>query len=318
MKICLISFDHWEYDSRIIKTLQDKGIEAHHINTGKFRYRYPTPFHRVTNFFNKLLLKKNIKKLKQRQYIVDELEKLGHQDKILVINPELIPVDIHNKIKLFATEYIAYLYDSSKRYPVEHLLNGIFNKIFSFDADDIKKYNLIPLSNYIYHDKKPLKSREAFSYRVFMILTIDDRLPTLNKIANELDRLAIGYKFILVGRHKPVGLNPNIQFQKNIVKLNELEHYLNETEMFLDIVRENQTGLSFRIFESLAYQKKLITTNRSVNEYSFYNPKNILILDKDIVNINPPFFETPYEPLDDAVYYKYTLDNWVKTVFSLT
>jgi len=317
MKICLISFDHWHYDSHIIKTLQEKDIEATLINTGKFRYKYPTPLHRVSNFLNKLILKKNIKKIKQRQYILEELAKLGPQDKILVINPELIPTDIHKEIKKFAGEYIAYLYDSSDRYPVEHLLNGLFDRIFSFDAKDVARYGFTPINNYIYHKKKALKPAGQFAYKVFMILTIDDRLPVLNKIAYELDKMGIAYKFIVVGKKKPAGLNPNITYQKNIIDLKEVEKYLDDSEIFLDIIRDRQTGMSFRIFESLAYQKKLITTNSIVREYEFYNPGNIMVIDPDNIVIDPGFFTTPYQPLPEDIYHKFTLDHWVDVVFDL-
>lgn len=65
-------------------------------------------------------------------------------------------------------------------------------------------------------------------------------------------------------------------------------------------------------------QKKIITTNKSIISYDFYNPNNIFILDEDKpVNINPAFFTTPYEPLSDEIYHKYTIQNWVKTVFKL-
>lgn len=315
MKICLISFDHWEYDKYIVDNLKEKGITATHINTGKFRYHYPTPFHRIYNFLNKVFFKRNIKKIKQREYILDEFKKLGKQDKILVVNPELIPADIHKKIKTFTAEYIAYLYDSSKRYPIEHLLDGIFDRIFSFDKDDVNKYGFLHITNYIYLEKKPLKTN--FRYKLFMILSVDDRLPTLNKIAYKLDDLGVNYKIILVSKHKPDNLNPNITWQKNILKLPELEQYMAESEIFMDIIRDNQDGLSFRVFESLAWQRKLISTNKTIPEYSFYTPENILIIDKDDIDISPDFLTIAYKPLPEAVYNQYTLDNWVNTVFEL-
>jgi hypothetical protein len=129
--------------------------------------------------------------------------------------------------------------------------------------------------------------------------------------------MGISYKFILVGKKKPTGLNPNITFQKNIINLKELEQYLENTEMFLDIIREKQTGMSFRVFESLAYQKKLITTNPIVKEYDFYTGNNVMVVDPRNIVMDPEFFKTPYQPLDEAVYEKYTLDTWVKKVFDL-
>ncbi|QEE51343.1 hypothetical protein FUA48_17745 [Flavobacterium alkalisoli] len=315
MKICLISFDHWEYDKHIVRALKDKNIEAYHINTGKFKYKYPTPFHKITNFLSKVVFKRNIKKIKQQQYILKELNKLGTQDKILVINPELIPVAIHKKIKSYTKEYIAYLYDSSKRYPIDHLLDNIFDKILSFDSDDVAQYGFSPISNYIYMDKKPLQQPNEVTYGAFMILSVDERLQTLNAIANRLDTININYNFMLVGKHKPTGLNTNISYQRDIIKLDRLDEYMSNAKVFIDIVRVNQTGLSFRVFDALCYQKKLITTNKTIKDYDFYNPNNILIVDADNPIIEASFFETPYEPLDENIYYKYTIDNWVNTVF---
>lgn len=43
-----------------------------------------------------------------------------------------------------------------------------------------------------------------------------------------------------------------------------------ESETIVDLVRDNQTGLSFRIFEALGLQKKVITNNISVQNYDFF------------------------------------------------
>ena len=87
--------------------------------------------------------------------------------------------------------------------------------------------------------------------------------------------------------------------------------------MLLDLTRENQTGLSFRIFEAMALKKKIITNNPTVKDYDFYNPENILIIDDDLLNISSSFFEGSYQELSPEVYRKYTLESWVETVFSL-
>lgn len=317
MKICIISFDHWHYDSHISKALEKKGIQSYHINTGNFKYFYSNFFQRIFNFFQKLIFNRNIKKIKQYEFIINELKKIGSQDKILVINPDLIPLSIHYQIKQFTPNYIAYLYDSSKRYKIDHLLENVFDTIFSFDDEDVKKFGFIPLSNYIYHDKKKLKTKEKFQFSVFIILSIDERLEFLNKISLALDNMEISYKFILVGSKKPTSLNPNITFQKNILSLVEVNHYLEKSEIFLDLVRNNQTGLSFRVFESLAYQKKLITTNKFIKNYSFYNPNNILVIDNINFEFNPDFFRTSYEPLSEEIYNFYTIENWVLRIFNL-
>ena len=88
-------------------------------------------------------------------------------------------------------------------------------------------------------------------------------------------------------------------------------------KIFLDLIRKNQNGLSFRIFEALAYQKKIITSNKSIKLYDFYNSNNILVIDKRNIEIPIDFLETPYEPIPEDIYYKYTIQNWVSIVFEL-
>jgi hypothetical protein len=317
MKICLISFDHWGYDKHIVKALQEQDVEAYHINTGSFRYKYPSPLHRVSNFIQKIFLGKNIKKIKRNQFILDELSKLGSIDKILVINPELIPVDIHRKIKMYTHKYIAYLYDSCARYSVHHLMDNIFDRIYSFDPDDVAQFNFLPITNYIYLDKKTIRPVESLKYKAFIILSKDERLPVLNLISTKLDEIGVNYEFIVVTSKRADGLNSNITQQRQRLLPAETEAYLDDSLVLIDLIRPNQVGLSFRVFEALAHQKKLITTNATIKKYDFYNPENILVIDPDNVVIDKVFFDTPYIPLEESIYSKYTIKSWTQEVFGL-
>jgi hypothetical protein len=67
----------------------------------------------------------------------------------------------------------------------------------------------------------------------------------------------------------------------------------------------------------MALNRKIITANPYVNQYDFYNPNNILVLNEDLSNLEQTFFETDYEPIPEEIYRKYTLENWVNTVFRL-
>ena len=69
--------------------------------------------------------------------------------------------------------------------------------------------------------------------------------------------------------------------------------------------------------DSLAYHKKLITTNQDIVNYDFYNPNNILVVNSENVEIPSSFFEKDYEIIPQNIYYNYTIKNWVKTVFQL-
>lgn len=317
MKICLISFDFFNFDHNIILELQRRNIEAEHIDISKFTYKYTSIFDRAANFFNKKILKKNKKIIEMEKDALRRLHNLGHQDIILVIRPDCLSKETHLKIKTYTDKYIAYIYDSCRRFPVDHLLNGIFDEIFSFDFADVKKYNFTFMSNYIYNEKKELNAPNI-NDNIFIIVSVDERFEFLNNLANYLSMNHIKFKFIAVGKKAPKNINSNIIFQRKKLFAKDLKDDLENSKIFLDLIRHGHNGLSFRIFEALAMQRKIITTNQTISQYDFYNPNNILILDESKpITINPEFFNSPYEPLNDDVFYKYTIENWVKTVFNL-
>lgn len=319
MKICLISFDFFSFDQNIALELKRQNIETHHIDISKYKYGYPNIFSKITNFLNKILFKKNIKKIELEKDILNRLEKLGRQDIILIIRPDRLTKQTHLKIKNYTDKYITYIYDSCTRFPIDDLLKDkIFDTIYSFDLQDCNKFGFNFITNYIYLKKKEIQPLSKINNRVFIILSIDERLHLLNKIANYLSDNAIAFKFIITGKKKPKNINDNIIYTKKPIFIDALMEELESANVYLDLIRHGHNGLSFRIFEALSMQKKIITTNKSISEYDFYNPNNILILDENSeIDINLDFFKTPYQALSDTIYYKYTIENWVKTVFKL-
>jgi len=317
MKIGILSFDFFNFDQKIVLELNRRNVQVDHIDISQFKYKYSSVFDRVRNFFNKLIFKKNIKNIKMEEHVLAHFKKEEHYDIILVIRPDCFTKQTHLEIKKHTNKYIAYLYDSCTRFPTDHLLDGVFDKIFSFDLDDCKKYNFNFITNYIYIDKKQIKDHQT-NQNVFIVISIDERIPFLNNLANYLSEHNIAYKFLIIGKRKPEGINPNIFYSRKHVFQEDLQNDLEHSKIFLDLIRHGHNGLSFRIFEALAMQRKIITTNQSISQYDFYNPNNILILEENKpIKINPDFFNTPYEPLDEEVYHKYTIENWVNTVFEL-
>ncbi|WP_316634130.1 hypothetical protein [uncultured Flavobacterium sp.] len=317
MKICLISFDFFNFDHNILLELKKRNIEADHIDISKFSYKYTSLLDRIANFFNKKILKKNKKVIEMEKDVLKRLQNLGHYDVILTIRPDCLSKKTHLEVKKFTDKYIAYIYDSCKRFPIDHLLDGVFDETFSFDSVDVKEHNFTFISNFIYNDKKELPAANV-NDNIFIIVSIDERFPFLNNLANYLSDQNIKFKFIAIGKKIPKNINKNIIYQRKKLFAKDIQEDLENSKIFLDLIRHGHNGLSFRIFEALAMQRKIITTNQTIKDYDFYNPNNILILDEnEPININPDFFTTVYEPLSDELYYKYTIENWVKTVFKL-
>lgn len=313
MKICLISFDYWGYDEKIAEELIQMGHETFHIKLSDFGYKYNSINEKIINFFKKNILKKNIKKIKTEEYILSILEKKGIQDQIIVINPERISENCHQKIKKFTSKYIAYLYDSLDRYDNKKIINkNIFTRVFTFDKKDALKYNLSFLPNYIHLQKVALEKKPI--YKVLSISSLDDRFLKIQSIIEYLDQNKISHKSIFFGKRKPSQLRASATFTKQKLTQKQIQEKIEESEILLDIIRKNQTGLSFRFFDALALDKKIITTNQTISEYDFYNPNNILIIDEQNITIPDSFLNNPYQKIPDDIYNKYTLKNWIETV----
>ncbi len=328
MKITLISFDNWNYDKEIVTALKKKNIDANHIDLGKYKHR--NLFERLKNAFFKIVLNKNLKFQKRQEFILETLTKLGTQDYILVLNPDLIDSNSHQEIKKHTKRYISYLYDSIARskYPIGHLLEGIFDEIFSFDTADVQKYNFKKINNYIYLDKNTEKPALDYKYKVTTVSSFDKRFPLFNALANQLSEQNISFNFIFVSRNIIYKLlkykqknndkvNATLKFRSTKVSLEKTNDLYKNSLIILDLVQGNQTGLSFRVFEAMAMQKKIITDNQSIMNYNFYNPKNIMVISKDNFKVNSNFFTEPYQPISDDIYNKYTIKTWVENIFNI-
>ena len=88
-----------------------------------------------------------------------------------------------------------------------------------------------------------------------------------------------------------------------------------KSDVILDINHPSQKGLTMRTFESIGAGKKLITTNSEVKRYCFYNPNNILVIDRENIEVNKIIFESTYEDIDEKLYDKMTLEGWINSIF---
>jgi len=313
MYITLVSFDNWGFNSYIAAALKEKGHKVEHINFDKFKYKYPNFLHKIYNFFLKILFKKNIKTRFFGEKIIEELKKnTTTQDVILVIKGDFIDPKSVLELKKYGNKTIAYFNDNTRRCPKIIRVIPHFDEVFSFEKKDCEKYNLKFATNWIYNSisMSPEKSIER---QVFNIISEDKRLPVLSKIASDLNAKNISHKILVyskTGRKKTC----SIDYISKKKSLEKIKNYINSSQVLLDINRDNQDGLTFRVFESIGLQKKLITTNTDIKNYDFYNPNNILIIDKINPDIEISFFDKEYQQIPSSIYNKYSLDGWLKKV----
>lgn len=85
---------------------------------------------------------------------------------------------------------------------------------------------------------------------------------------------------------------------------------IKKSKCLVDIVKDNQAGLTVRTIEAIAFNKKLVTNNSFVKTMDFYHPNNVYIIgeERNIVD----FINEPYVHIDN-IEKNYCIINWIKT-----
>ncbi|MBC8753688.1 hypothetical protein H2O64_03345 [Kordia sp. YSTF-M3] len=311
-KVLIIAPFAFGYTAHIQKALQQyETIDAEILYLDQPAFSYKNTFHKAQNFFSKLFLGKNLKKTFVTDRIKASLVELGKQDEIFIIRPDMLNDDLLRFIKSYTNKFIAYYYDSTRRFPRKTDIIPMFDKVYSYDRLDVSTYNLDFLTNYIFEES----NHQEFEYQFFNISTNDYRFPLLENLANYLKQHKWTYNIqVYNGSEMPAEHVEIITTQKSITEVSEL---IQKAKIIVEIQRTEQVGLSFRIFEALGHRKKLITTNKDIVNYDFYHSQNILVVDEHNIEIPEDFVTSPYVEIDSTILSNYKIENWVKPIFEL-
>lgn len=311
-KILVIAPYAFGYTAYIQGAIQlHKGVEATILYLDQPAFSYRNGLHKAQNFLSKLFLGKNLKKTFVKRRLTKAIQALGMQDVVFIIRPDMLDNKMLKFIKGNARKFIAYYYDSTRRFPRKVDIIPFFDVIYSYDKQDVKQYNLFFLTNYIFEESYD----KQYQYLFFNISTNDYRFPLLEKLAAYLKTKSWSYNIqVYNGSEMPSEHIKIITTQKSIAQVAEM---IKQSKIIVEIQRTEQIGLSFRVFEALGYRKKLITTNKDIVNYDFYNPQNILVLDVENINIPEKFVTSPYIDIDDSILEKYRVENWVGNVLGL-
>ena len=75
----------------------------------------------------------------------------------------------------------------------------------------------------------------------------------------------------------------------------------------------SSAGPSLRALEAAFYHKKLITDDKGVMDFKFYNPSNILILDSNLEKDSIiDFLNSRFIEINDTDLEYYNISNWLR------
>ena len=247
-------------------------------------------------------------------------------DLILVINGQTLSRRVVSEMRRAypGAQLILYLWDSARNRSSSVAMTDLFDRVLTFDPMDARTFGM--------------SFRPLFYGRGFAIAGVEPPDIDLSFIGTvHTDRYAIASRVV---RQLPPGRRawtyfylqaPWVFWVQKLTNRSFSDARMNEFKFaplpastvqdifrrslaVLDIEHPQQTGLTMRTLEALGARKKFITTNAGILEYEFYSPENILLIDRSDPRLPASFLETPYRPLEDAVYYRYSIAGWLDDV----
>ncbi|ROH97597.1 CgeB family protein [Chryseobacterium daecheongense] len=322
-KILFLSVSFFKYERAIAKRLSELGAKVDFYDERPSNSNFSKGIIR----FNKKLYQLQIHKYYKK--ILEEIQGKKY-DYFLLIKGEATPAFFLEEIKRNNPhmEMIHYNFDPLTEYPL--LISNLqyFDKKFTFERSDTQKYNLHfrPL---FYLDEYRDSNHEFQDFEhdvVFIGSAHTDRYVVGEKVKSVADKLSLKsfFYYYAMGRTafklKKLFDKNMKQFDLKKVSFEKLNHeqiidYYKKSKAVLDINKPFQNGLTIRTFEVLAAGRKLITTNEDIRNYPFYNPNNILIIDRENVELRPDFFTEAFSGIDEKILYMMSLDSFIECLF---
>jgi len=323
-KVLLLAPSFFGYEIEIKSELEKMGAEVYHYDERP-----------KNNFFTKVLIRLNLKKLLQNKIdvyyknIIKQTKK-REIDYLLLINPETIDNKEIETIRCYhpTIKVYTYMWDSIKNKKNSLKLLESSDRFFTFDYED-KKINqeikFLPL--FYINDYKELQPVSDYQYDFTFIGTVhSDRYTTIKKIEKfsiEKDlkiffyfyspsRILFFFQRLFKKNFKNIDRN-DISYESMSKK--DIVNIISKSRVIIDIQHPFQNGLTMRTLEVLGAKRKLLTTNNKVKEYDFYDDNNILIFDRGNVRIDKEFINKKYQDIDHGIYEKYSINGWLNIIF---
>lgn len=235
---------------------------------------------------------------------------------------------------------ILYLFDRVEgMYQIDRFFQ-YYDKIFSFDDNDVKQFNLEYLPIYWC----PKVTVSEIKYDIFGLAAYNHINPKRNeiyrRIKNLSDRRGLREYIRLYYKNYSVG-NQNVYIIKSFIKRilgrnyiplsfyksglvttkaetpSEFRNIIAHSKCILDVQPDFQAGFTARFMWALGLGKKIITTNQRVSEYPFYDEEQFFVLTEHYREDELlAFVKSPYIQSEKAkrIIEQYRIDNWLNVL----
>lgn len=309
---------HFGFDEVIENDLKEMGFKTINISFYGPGFKYKNLFQRIRCFLyrnlfgvkdykNKLIYKAN------QDRIDNALKNSGQADYALIIRPDVFPIDTINSLRSHAKKLVAYHWDGLTRHPPAYKRIKLFDRFFVFDNNDLSEPSVLPITNFYFEAIDKSGTNGIESDALYMGTYSHYRMQTLGPLIEQCRALGLRVSYHLLYK-RPLHIKQyNMTTSTTTLSYAENEQRASHTNILIDLVNPWHNGLSFRFFEAIRYQKKIITTNSHVRKYDFYHPNNIFVwANNNNMKELEEFINKPYVALSEDIRDKYSFRNWLQ------
>ena len=273
--------------------------------------------------YNDTYAKKQLKWQVLQNNINEKIKQAGGLDYVLLISGDIYSQEFIRFLKRQSKHGVVnYQFDGLHRFPAIYPLIKEFDRFYVFDPDDLKNpdYPLLPATNFYFDNNLENVPERTLDF-YFTGVHMDSRavvIARFGRYVKERKKTAdINILWKRNGDGRKTYPDDSITIIDKIIDFEENINRARQARVLIDFVIDEHKGLSFRTFEALGYQQKLITTNPQVKYYDFYHPNNFLIWDGHDFAALDDFLEKPYVHIDESIRKKYSFGNWINYILKI-
>lgn len=321
-RVLLLAPDFFGYYKEIEKNIVSRGWLVDTILENFVNQSYLYRFFYVKNSRAKIIY--------TNKYYVDRINNLKNTyDYVLVIRGEALTLKLLELLKKRNpnAQFIMYQWDSVRNNRNALLIKDAFERIYTFDIEDAKKYNWIYRPLFYIEEKKDSVEKKTIDFAFIGTLYYKRALllKKLKKFCEKNGNTEYDYlftpklvyylhRYIMHDKRYSILETSEVQFVP--LGSQELVDRYKCSKILVDYTADDQTGLTMRTIESIGYHCKIITNNKKIQETDIYQYGNIYIYDLDNFDIPSDFIESGYKDLPGSVNHYYSLSGWVESIFT--
>ena len=194
----------------------------------------------------------------------------------------------HSNVKLVLL-ILDSLHASSKHIP--YIKNKIFSDVWdlvvTYDKYDAAEYGFLWLGYTYYPQCQKLPYIEGQSDAFYLGFNKGKRTELIGEVYLLLKSNGVDCDFRIVADKNEEGeIVPGLSITKERYKYSEVAAMANNTNCIIEVLMDGQKSQSYRYFEALTYNKKLLTNNKNVYTLPYYDERYMKCFEK-VEDIDP-------------------------------